>query len=76
MEDMDLRKRRRSADNPAKTYRISPEAIGAVENMSLALDLPIGKVVDLAIMRLHQEWRAGRVKGVGLVVAAGSIVEE
>lgn len=61
-----MKKLRSELTPPPKSYRISAEAIAAVENLCLALDLPRGKVIDLAIIRLHDEWRAGRLKGITL----------
>lgn len=72
---MDLRKRRTANLTQPKTYRMTVEAIAAIEDLSIALQMPMSKVMEMAVVRLRDEWRAGRVKGVGLLVEAGSMAD-
>ena len=50
------------------SFRLSPNAKEAIAKLALALDVPQGKLIELAVLRLEEEWRAGRVLGVGIKV--------
>lgn len=48
------------------SIRISREADAALDRMALAFDVPRQKVLDLAILRLQDEWQEGKVHGIQL----------
>ena len=75
MEDMDLKKRHPVTDTRGKTYRMTPDAHNAVETLCVAMKLPRSKIMELAVLRLMEEWRAGKVKNVGVVLTADFIAD-
>jgi len=70
-----MRKRRSVPNTQVKTYRMTPDAVNGVETLSVAMRLPMCKVMELAVLRLMEEWRAGKVKNVGVVVTADFIAD-
>jgi predicted transcriptional regulator len=48
------------------SIRISREADAALDRLALAFDVPRQKVLDLAILRLQDEWQDGKVHGIQL----------
>jgi hypothetical protein len=73
---MATRRRRAETTDPGpRSYQMSGEALVALNHLGLALDLPKCKVLELAILHLRDDWRAGRVRGIALQVTPDGEVE-
>lgn len=61
-----MTQKRTSLHGGPRSYKMSPNALAALESLCLALDLPRSRVLELSVLRLQEEWRAGRLRGITL----------
>lgn len=62
-----MRHQKRSELRPGpRTYQMTNDALGGLDKLCLALDLPKVKVLELAVLHLLQEWESGKLRGIAL----------